>query len=122
MLLRVSGEMTGQVIDVGGIVSDDVRLGLDHDETLNALVEATLGVDDDALEQVRSTVIEQMGATSLVDAAGVIANFMQMDRIADGTGIPLDKPFVEASAGVRAELGIDSMDSAANTPGISVDT
>lgn len=121
MLLRVSGEMNGQIIDVGGIVSDGATAGLDHDETLNALVEATLGDDDEELEQARSKMIEDIGESSLVDAAGVIANFMQMIRIADGTGTPLDEPFVEASAGVRAELGIDSMESAANTPGIGVD-
>ena len=43
----------------------------------------------------------------MVDAAGVIANFQRMVRIADGTGIPLDKRVVALTADLRDELGLN---------------
>ena len=44
----------------------------------------------------------------MVDAAGVIANFQRMVRIADGTGIPLtDNRLVALTVDLRDELGIN---------------
>ncbi len=52
-----------------------------------------------------------------VDAAGIIAAFNVVDRIADATGIPLDPMMVAISADVRRELDLARFGSAANTPG-----
>jgi hypothetical protein len=57
-----------------------------------------------------------MGPEAVVDASGVVANFQRMVRIADATGIPLDKPVAVFSVDMREELGIDSFGAAANTP------
>jgi hypothetical protein len=43
----------------------------------------------------------------MIDAAGVIAGFDAITRVADGSGIPLEPPKAEASADWRARLGID---------------
>ena len=51
-----------------------------------------------------------------MDAAAVIGNFERMVRIADGTGIPLDKPVAMITADMREELGIDRFATAVNTP------
>ena len=57
-----------------------------------------------------------MDAPALVDAAAVIGNFQRMVRIADGTGIPLDKPVAMISADVRDELKLNEFGSADLTP------
>ena len=56
-----------------------------------------------------------MGVQELVDAAGVVANFQRMVRIADGCGIPLDEFTRDATDDVREELGLHEYASAANT-------
>ena len=60
------------------------------------------------------------GSAALVDAAGVIGNFERMTRIADATGIPLDRPSALASSDFRGRLGLQRYASAQNTkePGI----
>lgn len=52
----------------------------------------------------------------MVDAAGVIANFQRMVRIADGTGIPLDEPVAMLTTDIREELGLNHYGSADRTP------
>ena len=48
-----------------------------------------------------------MGAAALVDAAGVVATFNAIDRVADATGTPVEEERIEITAGIRAELGIN---------------
>ena len=51
----------------------------------------------------------------MVDAAAVAATFQRMSRIADATGIPLDKDAVIASYGTRQLLSVEQYGSARNT-------
>lgn len=46
----------------------------------------------------------------------MIANFQRVVVIADGTGLPLDKPIALITVGIREELGIDEYGSARHTP------
>ena len=55
------------------------------------------------------------GRRSLVDAAGVAANFQRMTRIADSIGIPVDNMSAELGQQVRQELGIERFPSARNS-------
>lgn len=48
-----------------------------------------------------------LGREAMIDAAGVIAGFDAITRVADGSGIPLEPLKAEASADWRARLGID---------------
>ena len=118
MLLRAGSEMTGAGVSVAGITEQEITVGVKDEALLNAFVEATLGIDQQKLQVAWRDLLEGLGAQAVVDVAAVIANFMQMVRIADATGTPLDEAFVEGSATVRAELGINSIPSAQNTPGI----
>jgi hypothetical protein len=43
----------------------------------------------------------------MVDAAGVVSNFERMVRIADATGIPLDKRMERLSREVREALHLE---------------
>ena len=76
------------------------------------MVEAMWAEEPAQLAAMRSEVIDTMGAASLVDAVAVSASFHMMNRVADGTGTPLDA-FAEApTEAIRAELGLDGFVSA----------
>jgi hypothetical protein len=81
--------------------------GIENGALLIALAEAIVADDKAALAAARQRVIEVMGVAAFVDAAGVAAYFNGIDRIADATGTPLDPASAEATAEMRAELGID---------------
>ena len=86
-----------------------------HGACLTAFAEAILGTDATALVAARQQVLAEFGPAGLVDAATVVATFMQMDRIADGAGIPLDAAFVEPTQEMRTRLGFNDFASTQNT-------
>ena len=111
------GSSSTSEIDLQAAVNASTENGVPHGALLNAFVEAVLGTDAAQLDVARNAVVEALGPAALVDAAAVIAAFMQMDRIADATGIALDDYVVEATNDVRKDLGLHNFGSARNTPG-----
>ncbi len=116
MLLRASSQTTGNNVNLTSVTNSDAESGIPHGAILIAFAEAVLVENDATLESSRGKVLKDLGAEALVDSAAVVATVMQMDRIADATGIPLDSAFVERTHEVRAELGLNSFASAQNTP------
>ena len=90
---------------VTGAVEGDC--GVAHGRLLVAFAEAVLGDDDIALRRARVTLAAALGASGLVDAAGVVGLFDAIDRVADATGIPLEPEKAAASADFRAALDLD---------------
>ena len=82
---------------------------------LIAFADAIVNRQEQALDAARQNLVKEMGTPCMVDAAGVVANFQRMVRIADASGIPLDTPMQAASEDVRAELGINDYVASANT-------
>ena len=123
MLLRVNSEINNKETDLTAIVQgSEVASGVPQGELLSQLVETTLNADDypaEASIKVRQDICDALGAEALVDASAVIGNFMRMVRIADGTGIPLDKQVSVISADLREELGYDRFGSANLTPKVN---
>lgn len=70
-------------------------------------VDAVLTGDESEQSAARSDLLAKLGPTGLVDAAGVIANFEMMNRIADATGMPVGKGTLKRTAEWRALIGID---------------
>ena len=104
----MSARISGDDIDLAGIVGGEtVATGIPGGRALLAFADTGLGDDAEAIADARQRVREELGERSMVDAAGVIANFQRMVRIAEGTGIPLDERVVAASAGLRDELGLN---------------
>lgn len=118
MLLRASGEMTGETVDVKAVTDDAAAAesGVAHAAPLLAFADALVGDDTAALDVARASVRAAVGDAGLADAASVASNFERMVRIADGTGIPIDTPVQVLSEDVRAELGLGAFHSAGNTP------
>jgi hypothetical protein len=103
MMLRASIDGTG---------SDPT----DHDHQARAallveFVAAVVGDDPDHADRMRVRVTDELGPDWLVDASAVIANFEMMTRLADATGARLSPEQLEASTGVRVELGLDRFES-----------
>lgn len=116
MLLRASGEATGQAVDVSAVAGANAETsGVKHAAELIALCEAALGGSAPERAQARHAVRQTLGDEALVDACAVIGNFQRMVRIADGTGIPLDAPVLMISDDFREAIGIDAYGSASHT-------
>lgn len=65
---------------------------------------------------------KKFGPEALVDAACIIGNFERMNRIADGTGIPIEAPLAALTSDIREELNLDSFGSASASGPIGVGT
>ena len=86
--------------------------GVDHGAELIAFADAAVARSPE-VGAAREAVQKVLGDAEVVDAAAVIANFQRMVRIADGTGIPIDRPLDALSADLRHDLGINEFASAA---------
>ncbi len=116
-MLRASARTTGEDIDLTGIVAGDaVATGIPGDKALLAFAEESLGDDARGTAKARRRVLEELGGPALIDAAGVVANFQRMVRIADATGIRLDERVSALTADLRDELGINAYGTARLTP------
>ncbi len=115
-MLRESSRLEGRPVDLQVITAGDkVEGGVPAERELVAFAESAIGYDADATRQARDQLVATIGEQGMVDAACIIANFQRMVRIADATGIPLDKPVAMITAGIREELGINSYGAAGNT-------
>ena len=94
--------------DLGVITgSSNGDSGIPDGTILMEYAEAVLGNDVLRLDTARKTVIATLGEEACVDAAGVIATFNAIDRVADATGIPLEDWKIESSEDFREALGIE---------------
>ena len=114
-MLRESSKRSGSLdsLNLQGAVDPGADSGVPHGSLLTAFAEAA--VRSDALPGLRERIAAELGPQELVDAAGVVANFQRMVRIADGCGIPLDEFTRDATDDVRDDLGLHAFASAANT-------
>ncbi len=77
---------------------------------MNAFAEGICNRDWSQATAARKAIAEALGEAALVDAAAVIASFNAYPRAADATGIPIEEGKLEATVGLRAELGLDALD------------
>lgn len=108
MMLRASVEAFGIEVDLRAVADRSVDPLLPGGSALLDVVDASLSGSDSAA--ARRAVIECLGGVALVDAAAVHANFEMMNRIADGTGIPVGKGARARNAGLIEALGLDEFD------------
>ena len=109
MLLRASGRHDGtdhnlrRIVDPGA--GDDT---VPRADLLTAFADAFVAGDAAHLSAERDRLAAALGPDAAVDAAGIVAIFNAVVRIADATGIPLEDFKVAASVDIRADLGIDA--------------
>ena len=85
---------------LGGVTESGVPNGA----LLLEFTDAVLGEDDTHLEQVRSRLRSRLGDEQLVDAAGAVASFNAVVKVADGTGLTVDDFRRELADQLREEL------------------
>ncbi len=110
MLLRASGEQTGDDVNLEAVIDGSGMPGIRWGRELNRIVEAVIARDAAALDESCSAAEPIMGDDAVRDALVVAAAFNGITRVADATGIPLDEPTAAATGALRSQLGIDAFD------------
>lgn len=97
----------GYDLDIRAIGDPDLACGVPGGNALLRFVDALLadGDADDARRALRT----ELGEDGLVHAAGVFGNFQMMNRIAEGTGIPIPRQRVADEADAITAIGLDHM-------------
>ena len=110
-MLRESSETHEQSVNLEAIMSGEKAGDISSATELIGYAEAIVDVSKTdkgvaSVKVARDRLQTVAGAEAVVDAAGVVANFQRMVRIADSTGIVLG-PWEESSRELRLQLGID---------------
>ncbi len=111
----MGGERQGKAYDPRATTQPGVESGVEHGDRLVEFSNAVMNDDEARLERARLAVREALGDAGWHEAAAVAANFNQMDRIADATGIPIDAFGREAMTELGREIGTVNFASAKNT-------
>ena len=111
-MLRASIDHTGADYDLDGIIGDGDG-NIPAGAVLIEFAEPATGADQDRLARARQAVLQALGPASLVDAAGVVATFDAIDRVADATGTPVEDERLAQTEDIRERLGINDFPSAA---------
>ena len=106
MLLRESGAHYGETYALDGVAGGGDS-GVPHGRALLDFAEAVIGGTKGEIASARDALIPAVGVEGFVDAAGVVASFNAVVRIADATGIPVEEFKLERTVEERAALGID---------------
>jgi len=106
-LLRESSNAKGEGYDLNLLTGAEGDGNIPHGALLVSFADAVLGSDDRQLAEIRTAIRSRMGDAALVDAAAIVATFNAIDRVADSTGIPIEDNKAEATADIRAALGIN---------------
>jgi hypothetical protein len=96
-------------------VQPQLDSGVPHGRMLSDFCDALVEADVAALTAARKAVVAALGPAAVVAASAVAANFTKNDRLANGLGIPIDDLMFKTTIELRAELGLNSYPSAANT-------
>ncbi len=75
---------------------------------LLAFAEAVHARDVAGTKAARDALMSALGEEALVDSAAVCAQFDAITRVADATGVQLDRGLESGSEEIRAELGLDA--------------
>ena len=104
-MLRASSETAGVALDPRAITDPSIDPLVEGGSRLIGFVDAVLG--DGSVEASRVSLGSALGSDAVVDAAATIANFEMMNRIAEGTGMPVGVGSLERTEEWRSLIGLD---------------
>lgn len=102
-------------INLNALIDPSLDIGVPGGAELLAFSAALIGTDRRVLDEVRKAVAAKIGPAAVAAASAVAANFSKNDRIANGTGIPVDPMVLKMTADIREQIGINAFRTAANT-------
>ena len=106
-MLRESSIAFDYPIDISALVEPRTDPGVPGGRVILDFVTAVL--DGKTFDSHHSAMVDALGAEALVDAAAVFGNFEMMNRVAEGTGIPVPGAAVDREADIVSTLGLESM-------------
>ncbi len=108
MLLRGSGEKTGEAFNLAGVTgASDDAIGVPDEALLLELTDAIISRNADDIERLRTAAVETLGAQAALDAIAVASGFNGITKVANATGIPLDDNTAATTVELRVVTGID---------------
>ncbi len=108
MLLRASGDREEKKFNLHSITNSAVLSGVAHGELLRELTEATVLSQWEDLQEIRERASKILGHQTLADILTVASGFNGITRVADSTGIPLDKTTAKTTFDLRKTTGIEN--------------
>ena len=112
----MSGEANGLTVDLQAALARDHvgDVGVPAGAELLAFTNA-VELDHGDIDATRAALVDVIGEQATLEAAAIIAIFNGLVRVADGTGIQLDRGVFTASIEERNLLGIDDFAGSANS-------
>ena len=107
--LSWSGEKLGYDINIAGLMDRNVDLGVPGANALLELVDSFTSGQTEDQKRSRTGAIAQLGEQAFFDSATVFGNFEMMNRVAEGTGIPIPRQAVEREAEMIKALGLSDI-------------
>jgi hypothetical protein len=107
-MLSWSATETRTPVDVAAVTDPTVDPLLPGGRVILSFVDAV--VNGIGISGAADALSDELGPEALVDAASVIGNFQMMNRVADGTGMPVGKGSRVRNAEMIARLGFDRFD------------
>jgi hypothetical protein len=89
------------------VLDGGAESGVADGSLLIEFTDAVLGSDDALLDKVRSRLRTRLGDEQLVDAAGAVASFNAVVKVADGTGLTVDDFRKDLADKLRDELKLE---------------
>ena len=110
MLLRASGDREEIKFNLRSITNSELLSGVTDGGLLRELTDATVLSQWEKLREIRDRASKILGHQTLVDILTVASGFNGITRVADSTGIPLDKTTAETTFDLRETTGIENFD------------
>jgi hypothetical protein len=107
-MLRESAIAFNVDLDIRAVVDDRYDSGVPGGALVLHFVDAVMTGTPSVRESARGAIIDALGTASRVDAAGVFANFQMMNRVAEGTGMPVPGAAIEREADMVESLGLSN--------------
>jgi hypothetical protein len=114
-MLSSSASATATPVNLEAVTNPGADPLIPGGAALAAFVEAVLR-QSPTRAAAAAEVTARLGTPALVNAAAVIANFQMMNRVADGTGMPVGRGSRIRNADVIARLGLERFDHSDGTP------
>ncbi|MDA7772974.1 hypothetical protein N8993_02145 [Pseudomonadales bacterium] len=108
MLLRASGDRNNESYNLDSVTSEGIAdAGVKNGAFLMELAAAVYAQDVDVLADIRTRGVKLLGERGLAEAMGIASGFNGITKVANGTGLPLDKSTADITGEMRTETGID---------------